>query len=70
MAASQGLSCTKCGHSRFEVDEIRTTVKISRFLNIQHKKFTAIVCAGCGYTEFYRCRHLQDWPTCWDFLAA
>ena len=54
MAASRGFSCTKCGNPQFEVDEIRTTGKIFRFLNIQHKKFTAIVCTGCGYTEFYR----------------
>ena len=69
MAASQGLSCTKCAHSRFEVDEIRTTGKISRFLNIQHKKFTAIVCAGCGYTELYRCS-TSKLANVLDFLAG
>ena len=69
MAASQGLPCTKCGHSRFEVDEIRTTGKISRFLNIQHKKVTAIVCAGCGYTELYRCS-TSKLANVLDFLAG
>ena len=69
MAASQGLPCTKCGHSRFEVDEIRTTGKISRFLNIQHKKFTAIVCAGCGYTELYR-GDTSRLASVLDFLAG
>ena len=46
-----GLFVHKCGNPQFEVDEIRTTGKISRFLNIRHKKFTAIVCDGCGYPE-------------------
>ena len=69
MAASQGLSCTKCGHSQFEVDEIRTTGKISRFLNIQHKKFTAIVCTGCGYTELYR-GSTSKLANVLDFLAV
>ena len=54
MAASRSFSCTKGGNPQFEVDEIRTTGKIFRFLNIQHKKLTALVCAGYGYTESYR----------------
>ena len=69
MAASRGFSCTKCGHSQFEVDEIRTTGKIFRFLNIQHKKFTAIVCAGCGYTELYR-GSTSKLANVLDFLAG
>ncbi len=54
MAGPEKFSCGKCGHSQFEVDEIRATGKISRFLNIQNKKFTAIICAGCSHTELYR----------------
>ncbi len=69
MAASQSFSCTKCGHSRFEVEEIRTTGKISRFLNIQNKKFTAIVCAGCGYTDLYR-GDTSKLANVLDFLAG
>ncbi|MDA0684015.1 MAG: zinc ribbon domain-containing protein [Bacteroidetes bacterium] len=47
--------CTKCNHTEFETDVIRTTGNgISRFFDIQNRKFTAIICARCGFTEFYR----------------
>jgi predicted nucleic-acid-binding Zn-ribbon protein len=48
-------SCSKCEGTRFDAGEIRTTGSgISRFMNLQHKKFTTVSCTNCGYTELYR----------------
>ncbi|MDZ7797558.1 MAG: zinc ribbon domain-containing protein [Candidatus Marinimicrobia bacterium] len=47
--------CPKCGSRQYELDEIRTTGgRVSKFLDVQNKKFTAVVCERCKYTEFYR----------------
>ena len=54
MATRSSFSCTKCGHDQFEADEIRATGKYSRFFDVQNKKFTALCCLNCGYTEIYR----------------
>ena len=54
MTTRSTFSCSKCGHQEFETDEIRATGKFSRFFDIQNKKFTAVCCTRCGYTEIYR----------------
>ncbi|HOI47942.1 MAG TPA: zinc ribbon domain-containing protein [Prolixibacteraceae bacterium] len=47
--------CPKCGNRKADVDTIRTTGQgFSRFFNVQNRKFTAVSCSRCGYTEFYR----------------
>jgi uncharacterized protein len=49
--------CPKCGSRQYELDEIRTTGgAISKLLDVQNKKFTAVTCAKCKYTEFYKAR--------------
>lgn len=49
--------CPKCGSRQYELDEIRTTGgPISKLLDVQNKKFTAVTCAKCKYTEFYKAR--------------
>lgn len=48
------FSCAKCHNTQYETEEIRTTGKYSRFFDIQNKKFTAISCTQCGYTEIFR----------------
>ena len=50
----QSFRCAKCGHHEYTTEEIRTTGKYSRFFDIQNKKFTAISCDRCGYTEIFR----------------
>ena len=54
MAVAKGFLCAKCQHTQFETQEIRTTGKYSRFFDIQNKKFTAVSCTACGFTEMYR----------------
>ena len=46
--------CAKCQITQYETEEIRTTGKYSRFFDIQNKKFTAVSCTQCGYTEIFR----------------
>ena len=53
--AQREFACAKCGLTKYETEEIRTTGSgLSRFLNLQNKKFGPITCSNCGYTEMYR----------------
>ena len=48
-------SCEKCHSTGYKTGEIRTTGSgLSRFLNLQNQKFTAISCDKCGYTDLFR----------------
>jgi uncharacterized protein len=47
--------CPKCGHAEYEVDQIRTTGGgFSKIFDVQNKKFVAVSCTRCKYTEFYK----------------
>ena len=47
--------CPKCNNQDFETDTIRATGDgLSRLFDIQNRKFTAVTCQRCSYTEFYR----------------
>ena len=48
-------TCPKCKHTNFETGEIRTTGGIlTKLFNVQNKKFTAVTCAQCRYTELFK----------------
>jgi len=47
--------CVKCGHGSYDTDEITSTGSgLSKFFNIQNRKYTAVTCRKCSYTEFYK----------------
>jgi len=47
--------CPKCGNTFYETEEIRTTGgALSKLFDIQNKRFVAVICTQCGYTELYR----------------
>ena len=47
-------TCPKCGSVTYETQVIRTSGNLmTSLMNIQHKKFDAVVCTNCFYTEFY-----------------
>ncbi len=47
--------CPKCNHTEYEVDEIRTTGgAFAKIFDVQNKKFTAVTCTKCRYTEIYK----------------
>ena len=49
------FSCAKCTGTQFKTGQLRTTGSgLSRFLNLQNQKFSALSCSTCGYTEIYR----------------
>jgi uncharacterized protein len=51
---TQSYECPKCSNKSFKSDEIRVTGSgFSRFFDVQNRKYIAISCENCGYTEFY-----------------
>ncbi|WP_416208506.1 zinc ribbon domain-containing protein [Fodinibius sp.] len=51
----QNWECPKCGNQHFEVDELSGTGGgVSKFFNVQTKKFTTVTCSSCKYTELYK----------------
>ena len=47
--------CPKCDCQHFETDSIATTGSgWSKIFDMQNRKFTAVICDNCTYTEFYR----------------
>ena len=47
--------CPKCNNTSFDTDQFTATGgAFSKFFNIQNKKYTALTCTQCRYTEFYK----------------
>ena len=47
--------CPKCGNNEFEVGKYYAVgSKLARIFDIQNKRFTAITCTKCLYTELYK----------------
>ena len=47
--------CAKCGGHACDVVEVSTTGGgIARFFDFQNRRFSAVVCDRCKFTEFYR----------------
>ncbi len=53
----QEYLCPKCGNKQYQADQIRTTGgALAKIFDVQNKKFTAVSCTRCGYTELYKGR--------------
>ncbi len=47
--------CPKCNNKNFETGQFAATGGgLSKFFNIQNKKFTTVTCSRCMYTEIYK----------------
>jgi predicted nucleic-acid-binding Zn-ribbon protein len=47
--------CPKCLNNNYEIGEIRTAGGFwSKIFDVQGQKFTAVTCAKCRYTEFFK----------------
>jgi predicted nucleic-acid-binding Zn-ribbon protein len=47
--------CPKCEHTEFETGQFAATGGgLTKFFNIQNKKFTTVTCSHCKYTEIYQ----------------
>lgn len=63
-------SCAKCGNWKADIDEIRTTGSgFTKLFNIQNRRFTAVICSKCGFTEFYSGRKSSGVSNVLDFLT-
>ncbi len=52
---SNGWKCPKCDCRDYETDTIATTGSgWSKIFDMQNRKFTAVTCVHCTYTEFYK----------------
>ena len=63
-------ACPKCGSREFSTDTVSTTGGLfSKVFNLQTKKFTAITCKRCTYTELYRANSNQ-FENIIDFISG
>jgi len=47
--------CPKCRKKVFETGQFAATGGgLTKFFNIQNKRFTTVTCAHCSFTEIYR----------------
>jgi hypothetical protein len=61
--------CPKCENMTNEEDTVTMTGRTwSRFMNIQNRKFTAITCTKCHYTELYK-GVSKGWESVVDFFG-
>lgn len=54
-SVSSKWKCPKCQCHEYDTDTIATTGSgWSKIFDMQNRKFTAVTCVNCTYTEFYR----------------
>lgn len=47
--------CPKCGNKEFEAGQFAATGGgVTKFFNIQSKRFATVTCTNCKYTEIYQ----------------
>lgn len=52
--------CPKCNSRQYHTETVSTTGGLfSKIFDIQHRKFTAVVCEQCTYTELYKTKSSQ-----------
>lgn len=68
---TKSFTCAKCGNKKADIDNIRTTGSgFTRYFNIQNRKFVAISCSKCGYTEFYKAERTSGASNVLDFITG
>jgi predicted nucleic-acid-binding Zn-ribbon protein len=49
------FKCPKCSGNRCEISTVSTAGGFwSKIFDVQHKKFSAVTCERCRYTELYK----------------
>jgi uncharacterized protein len=65
------VATLKDGGKKAEIDNIRTTgAGFTRYFNIQNRRFIAVSCTNCGYTELYRKGKTSGASNVLDFLTT
>lgn len=63
--------CPKCSNRTFETDTLATTgAGLSRFFDIQNRRFATISCSHCGYTEMYKMNKTGNLSNLLDLLTT
>ena len=63
------FKCPKCGKREPVTDNMAVSgTGISRFLDVQNRKFITVTCSNCGYTELYNQEILKGKTHLGDFL--
>ncbi|MEF8815133.1 MAG: zinc ribbon domain-containing protein [Halovenus sp.] len=53
--------CEKCGHTDPAVEDVAMTSNdMARALDVESRRFKAVSCTRCGYTEYYKGRRPQE----------
>ena len=66
---SQTWVCSRCNGTSHEEDTVTMTGSgFSKFLNVQNRKFLAITCSNCQYTELYKGK-MKGWENVIDFFG-
>ena len=67
---SRSWQCPKCNHHSCDIDKISTTGgMLTKWLNLQSKKFSAVTCKKCKCTELYKATTNQL-ENIFDFLSG
>lgn len=54
------FQCPKCKNSGGETSRFAATgTGLSRFFDVQHKRFITVSCRNCGFTEMYNPKILE-----------
>ena len=65
---NQNWRCPKCQHDEFEASEMRASGGFwSSFFDLQNKRFAAVTCRRCKFTEFYKSK-VSNLHKVFDFL--
>jgi len=57
---AERFTCPKCNHTQCLIDEMHTTGGgLSKLFDVQNRKFMAVSCQRCGYTELYNLNVLR-----------
>jgi predicted nucleic-acid-binding Zn-ribbon protein len=68
---TKSFTCAKCGNKKADIDNIRTTGSgFTRYFNIQNRKFVAISCTKCGFTELYKADRTSGASNVLDFITG
>ena len=63
-------TCPKCGSQTYEMGQIRVSGGFwSSFFDVGNKRYNAVSCTVCGYTEFYK-KTVSGIQQVFDFLGS
>jgi len=64
-------SCPKWSHKEYDLAEMRVAGSFwTKIFDIQNKKYSAVSCTKCSYTEFFRTSQLQSLQMYLTFLPT